>query len=237
MKITFLGTAHGVPEPDRYCSSALIEENGKKYLIDAGAPVVDLLIRMGITPDKIDAIFITHWHGDHFNGLSDFVSICAWYFTAAATKIYVPLEKSVNTLGMWYESTDHSHIEKTVYGDGAVFDDGNIKVTSYPTLHSEGSHAFKVEAGDKRVVFTGDLGHPTKDMPICCFEEHCDIVVCESAHFDISKCTDVFDKMLMDRLIINHINPRHSIEDYNNLEAKEHDYKLDLSYDGMAVEF
>lgn len=43
MKITFLGTGHGVPSPDRHCSATLVEVGGKRYLIDAGAPVVDIM--------------------------------------------------------------------------------------------------------------------------------------------------------------------------------------------------
>ena len=52
MKITFLGTSHGVPAADRYCSSAMIEVNGSVYLIDAGAPVIDLLIRQALKAYK-----------------------------------------------------------------------------------------------------------------------------------------------------------------------------------------
>ena len=43
MKITFLGTSHGVPAKDRFCSSIMLESGGSFYFIDAGAPVMDLL--------------------------------------------------------------------------------------------------------------------------------------------------------------------------------------------------
>ena len=39
MKITFLGTSHGVPAADRYCSCTMLEVNGAHYFIDAGAPL------------------------------------------------------------------------------------------------------------------------------------------------------------------------------------------------------
>ena len=60
MKITFLGTSHGVPSPTRYCSATLLEVEDRAYLIDAGAPVADLLIRRGVPFEKLRAVFTTH---------------------------------------------------------------------------------------------------------------------------------------------------------------------------------
>ena len=64
MKITFLGSSCGVPQSDRYCSSAMIECGDRLYLLDAGAPVTDLLTRRGIDFARIKGVFITHMHED-----------------------------------------------------------------------------------------------------------------------------------------------------------------------------
>ena len=53
MKITFLGTSHGVPAADRYCSSTMLEINGARYFIDAGAPLIDILLRRGVDLNKV----------------------------------------------------------------------------------------------------------------------------------------------------------------------------------------
>ena len=47
----------------------LIETAKGGYIIDAGAPVMDCLLRRGFEPEKLKAVFITHMHGDHVNGL------------------------------------------------------------------------------------------------------------------------------------------------------------------------
>ena len=62
MKITFLGTSHGVPAADRYCSSTMIDVNGCLYFIDAGAPLIDLLLRRGADLNQVKAVFTTHLH-------------------------------------------------------------------------------------------------------------------------------------------------------------------------------
>jgi len=68
MKITFLGTSCGVPQKDRYCSATLVESGGRAYLVDAGAPVTELMRERGMTPCDLSAVFITHMHGDHVGG-------------------------------------------------------------------------------------------------------------------------------------------------------------------------
>ena len=60
MKITFLGTSHGITEKNQFCSSALISTGGKHYLVDAGAPVLTLLKNHDIPLTDVAGVFITH---------------------------------------------------------------------------------------------------------------------------------------------------------------------------------
>ena len=80
MKLTFLGTSHGVPEGDRFCSSLLLEVGENAYLIDGGAPVADILIRKNYDFEKIKGIFTSHAHSDHTFGMLQFLSLCNWRY-------------------------------------------------------------------------------------------------------------------------------------------------------------
>jgi len=42
-------------------------------LLDAGAPLLPHMHRLGIQPIDIDVVFLTHFHGDHTLGLPPFV--------------------------------------------------------------------------------------------------------------------------------------------------------------------
>jgi hemerythrin len=58
----------------RPCLSSIIMYKGKLYLIDAGPNIKYSLKALGLKPDQIDGIFMTHVHDDHFAGLFSLMS-------------------------------------------------------------------------------------------------------------------------------------------------------------------
>lgn len=70
LDICMLGTGGGMPVPERYLSAALIRYQGRKILIDCGEGTQVSMKILGWGFKTIDAICITHAHGDHIIGLS-----------------------------------------------------------------------------------------------------------------------------------------------------------------------
>lgn len=237
MKITFLGTSHGVPEADRFCSCTLVNTGNRSYLIDAGGPVMDMLIRRGIAPEVITAIFVTHMHGDHINGLPAFTDLISWYFKKADPVIHLPDQCGVDALKLWNSTVlggETRDIKYKVYQEGLIYDDGNIRVLAVRTQHALLSYSFVIEAEGKRVVFTGDLAGPEKDFPAVCFEQDCDAVICEAAHFPMTKAAPVFEKCRTNHIYINHISPRQA-PSIAELKAANPPYNLIPVYDGFEI--
>lgn len=71
MDLLFLGTSSGTPTKTRNVSGiALLEETGSAwYLIDCGEGTQHQLLRTPLSTNDLQAIFITHVHGDHCYGL------------------------------------------------------------------------------------------------------------------------------------------------------------------------
>ena len=214
MKITFLGTSHGVPGADRYCSSAMVEIGEAVYLIDGGAPTCDLLIRCGISYDRIKAVFTTHIHGDHTLGMLGMLSLSNWYFKTSSYDVYMPTEEGIGAFKEIIRVTDspldETRIRMKVTAPGCFYDDGVLKVTAVPTRHMENSgsptYSLILDAEGKRVVFTGDLHHgDAADFPVPAKEEPSDLIICEMAHFGHEVILPIVTACPTGKVLFNHV--------------------------------
>ena len=69
MRVVVLGTSSGKPTPRRGLSSTALVRDGKMFLFDCGEGTQVQLRRAGLRMSRIQAVFISHFHGDHINGL------------------------------------------------------------------------------------------------------------------------------------------------------------------------
>ena len=213
MRITFFGSGHGIPEPHKKCSSAMVEVGEHRYIIDMGTQVIEGLTDRRLPVKSVKAIFITHMHGDHTNGLLSFLDLCSWKYTEADPAVYLPedTDRYARVISEWI-SCNHVtmrpfrffHVEA-----GCIYDDGMLRVTAYRTKHLEYSYAYLLEAEGKRVLFSGDLSKqgPLEDFPTEVLDEGLDLAVCECAHFDATKYLPIFEgRTNIGRICFNHFS-------------------------------
>jgi len=74
MKVIPLGTSSGKPTLSRNVSALAVVREGEWLLFDCGEATQTQIARAGLSPNRLSAIFITHFHGDHFNGLAGLLS-------------------------------------------------------------------------------------------------------------------------------------------------------------------
>ena len=213
MKITFVGTSHGVPEKNRYCTCIMLESGGAIYFIDAGAPIVDFLVNNGKSVNDLRAVFTTHVHSDHTIGVLHLVNLMNWYYKRSSADIFITEQEHIDATVRWTYtagdgSMDEERIRFRVPQAGCVYSDENIKVEYIPVAHMKNSYAILVTEGDKRVLFGGDLSHGLKkrDVPSVITEE-IDGFVCELAHFTIDELTPYLEECRAKRLFFIHAKP------------------------------
>ena len=68
-KITILGSSGALPAYGRHPSAQLIEVQNKYFMVDCGEGAQMQLMRFQVNFHRINHIFISHLHGDHFLGL------------------------------------------------------------------------------------------------------------------------------------------------------------------------
>ena len=69
MRLSFLGTGSAF-SLERYNGAVAVDG---RLLLDGGAPLLPHMHRVGIEPARIEAVFVTHFHGDHLLGLPPFL--------------------------------------------------------------------------------------------------------------------------------------------------------------------
>lgn len=238
MKICFAGTSHGIPEKDRFCSSTFLEINGSVYIIDAGAPISPLLLRYGLHHEDVRGIFVTHFHGDHFEGLPEFCNQITWYYRNAAPEIYLPEQCCVDLLRDWVrkiQRTDRDDLRLHRYEPGPVYRDESIEVEAIPTRHIPFAHAFRIKAEGKTLLFTGDMSHQYPEFPELLQGLHYDLVVVESAHnSSLADRSELLRQADTKRMVINHINPAKLV----GIEAVRDafPFSFTLAYDGYTLQ-
>ncbi len=73
-EVTILGSSSATPVYNRNPTAQLLNCNEKYYLIDCAEGTQQQLIKYGLKASKIDYIFISHLHGDHYFGLIGLLS-------------------------------------------------------------------------------------------------------------------------------------------------------------------
>lgn len=88
--VTILGCASAKPTPTRHPSAQVVDIHEQYYLVDAGESVQQQMVRAGINPLKIRAVFISHLHGDHVYGLFPLISTLALYGRRTPLRVFAP---------------------------------------------------------------------------------------------------------------------------------------------------
>ena len=74
MKVITLGTGSGRPTLKRNVSAVAVVWEGEWILFDCGEATQIQMMKADLSLSRLTAIFITHLHGDHFNGLAGLLS-------------------------------------------------------------------------------------------------------------------------------------------------------------------
>lgn len=90
--VTVLGSSSATPAYNRNPSAQLLNLNEKYYLIDCGEATQNQLNKFRIKSSRIDYIFISHLHGDHYLGLVGLLSTMHLHGRTKEIHIYGPPE-------------------------------------------------------------------------------------------------------------------------------------------------
>lgn len=89
-RVTILGAASAKPSATRHQTSQLVNHAEQYFLVDAGEGVQSRMMRAGVNPMRLAAVFISHLHGDHVFGLFPMISSLGLMGRKVPLHIYAP---------------------------------------------------------------------------------------------------------------------------------------------------
>ena len=199
-------------------NSTYIETNNTKILIDAGMSnlyIEKKLILLGVNPDDINFVFITHTHTDHIAGLKVFI------------KKHHP--KVFLTLDMYNELKDILNDYEILESEIILND---LIVDYFKTSHDTDSVGYIFKSNDKEIVYVTDTGYiniknlkklNNKDLYI--FESNHDIemlmnnpnypyqikqrILGDKGHLSNNQCKEYLNKIIGDKtkyIVLAHLS-------------------------------
>jgi ribonuclease BN (tRNA processing enzyme) len=165
LELSFLGSANAFTPGGRYWSGFVA--NGR-YVFEAPPTLLPHLKHLRVSLADIQAVFISHFHGDHFLGLP-FLFLEYVYLTPRRDDLFIVgppgIEaKSESLTDLAYTSLSHSdagyrrvYVEAQPGGEGSL---AGVRFQAQPMRHAGGRQlccfGYKLRLGDKTVAYTGD---------------------------------------------------------------------------------
>ena len=257
MKLTFLGTgtSQGVPvigckcevctskdrRDNRLRTSAMIEVDGKRFIIDAGPDFRYQMLRAGVS--KIDAILLTHEHKDHTGGIDD---VRAFNFVdypiIHTTHIYSnasTIEAIHRDFHYAFASDKYRGVPEikthTISEEDSFIVDG-IEVIPVVGQHSERFRSVGYRIG--KLAYLTDMNHITEEeiskldgvevlvINALRWEPH-------SSHFSVDEAVDIIKRVAPKKAYLTHMSHRMGL--HSELEHRLPKGVM-AAYDGLEVE-
>jgi ribonuclease Z len=105
-EVTILGSSSATPIYNRNPSAQVLNINDRLYLVDCGEGTQQQMLRFDVKASRIDHIFISHLHGDHYLGLVGLLSSMHLNGRSKPLKLFGPPQlKEIIDLQLKYSDT------------------------------------------------------------------------------------------------------------------------------------
>ena len=149
--LTTLGTASAVPVLGRNQSAQVLQVRGRLFLIDCGEGTQKRIRQARLSFVRIEAIFISHIHGDHVLGLFGLLSTIGMYGRTSPLKVYGP--QALGGFIRFFESYYGSELpyelqfcEVKCQGLSQIYLDKYLKVSAFPLQHKIETYGYRFDA-------------------------------------------------------------------------------------------
>ncbi len=166
MELTVIGSGTGVPSLRRGSPCLAVKAGGRLLVLDLGAGSLRALLRYGFNFSAIDVLALTHLHPDHVGDVVPFLFATRYSLGYTRTEPFRLLaargfarfhDLLKEAFAGWVEPPMGLMDLKELAPDRPdEVRDQDVVIKSAPTNHTHGSLAYRVEAGGRSLVYSGD---------------------------------------------------------------------------------
>ncbi len=172
LKLTILGCHSATPRINAHPTSQHLEINNSHFIIDCGEGTQRQMRKYKVGFSKINHIFISHLHGDHFFGLIGLISTFGILGREKDLHIYGPKgikEVTVLQLKLSKSWTSYQLIfhELTSTESELIFEDDKVSVTTIPLTHRVYTNGFLFKEKPKPRGLNIDVVKTYKEIETC----------------------------------------------------------------------
>lgn len=155
--VTILGSNSARPAYKRHPTAQVVNVNERCYLFDCGEATQMQMMRYRIRPGKINHIFISHLHGDHFLGLLPLLDSYLLSGRTAPIHLYAPADL-LDIINIYREKTSsgwplsyklYFHALSMNGQSHLVMENNELTIHSLPMKHSVACCGFLIKEKDK----------------------------------------------------------------------------------------
>jgi ribonuclease Z len=237
LKVTLLGTGTPRPLMDRFGPATLVQTDKETFLFDCGRGAAQRIYQLRIPLGQVTALFLTHLHSDHVNGIPDFwlTGWLALYYAGRKTPLQVwgpaGTKEMMSFLEKAFQADYRIRIEDEKLlpeafpviaqdiKEGVVYEKNGVKITAFEVDHFPGKDiepclGYRIDYAGRSVVISGDTRFSEN---LILFSKGADVLVHEVA---AAKEELLKTSVATQRIIDHHTSPEEAGKVFSRVKPK-----------------
>jgi len=191
IKVRFLGSGDAFGSGGRFQACIHVRSPDSSVLLDCGASSLIAMRHFGVEPNDIDAILVSHLHGDHFGGIPFFILDGQFLskrerplLIAGPPGIKARVRQAQEALFAGSSQTQQKYeIHFLEWHDRQQAAIGGISAMPFEVVHASGAPPFalRLEIDGKTIAYSGDTEWTDTLVEVA---REAELFICEANFYD-----------------------------------------------------
>ncbi len=242
VQVQFVGSGDAFGSGGRFQACVSVRAGGAHVLLDCGASSLVAMKRIGVEPGSVDAVLVSHLHGDHFGGIPFLVLDGQFSRRERPLTVVGPPgvgDRTVQAMEVLYSGSSQTQrrfelrfVELPERAETAV---GSATVTGFEVPHASGApaYALRLRCAGRVIAYSGDAEWTEALVEAA---RGADLFICEAYSWDkpiknhlaYATLRQHRASLACKRLVVTHMGPE--------MLARVGEVEDEVAEDGLMIE-